>query len=80
MATTEGLPLGPSEGLAVAEGDLKIMVPQEEVGGYSGGGSGTHQNQAGGGGGSYCSGSNCSGVSGGNSNDNGLVKIEELSV
>ena len=49
-------------------------------GGYSGGGSGTHPNQAGGGGGSYCSGSNCSGVSGGNSNDNGLVKIVELSV
>ena len=49
-------------------------------GGYSGGGSGTHSNQAGGGGGSYCSGSNCSGVSGGNSNDNGLVKIVELSV
>ena len=49
-------------------------------GGYSGGGSGTYPNQAGGGGGSYCSGSNCSGVSGGNSNDNGLVKILELSV
>ena len=49
-------------------------------GGYSGGGSGTHPNQAGGGGGSYCSGSNCSGVNGGNSNDNGLVKILELSV
>ena len=49
-------------------------------GGYSGGGSGTHSNQAGGGGGSYCSGSNCSGMNGGNSNDNGLVKIVELSV
>ena len=36
MATTEGLPLGPSEGLAVAEGDLKIMVPQEEVAGTLG--------------------------------------------
>ena len=49
-------------------------------GGYSGGGSGTYAYQAGGAGGSYCSGSNCSGVSGGNSNDNGLVKILELSV
>ena len=48
-------------------------------GGYSGGGSGTHENQAGGGGGSYCSGSTCSGASGGNSNDNGLVEILELS-
>ena len=48
-------------------------------GGYSGGGSGTHYYQAGGGGGSYCSGESCSGVSGGNSNDNGLVKITELS-
>ena len=49
-------------------------------GGYSGGGSGTEPYKAGGGGGSYCSGSNCSGVSGGNSNDNGLVNILELSV
>ena len=49
-------------------------------GGYSGGGSGTTEKQAGGGGGSYCSGWNCSGVSGGNSNDNGLVKIVESSV
>ena len=48
-------------------------------GGYSGGGSGTAWNQAGGGGGSYCSGESCSGVSGGNSNDYGLVKITELS-
>ena len=48
-------------------------------GGYSGGGSGTHQSQAGGGGGSYCRGQSCSGVNGGNPNDNGLVKIIELS-
>lgn len=48
-------------------------------GGYSGGGSGTHSNQAGGGGGSFCSGQSCSGVTGGNPNDNGLVKIIELS-
>ena len=41
-------------------------------GGYSGGGSGTHAKQAGGGGGSYCRGQSCS-------NDNGLVKIIELS-
>ena len=44
-------------------------------GGYSGGGSGTHPNQAGGGGGSYCSGCSCSGASGGNSNDDGMVQI-----
>ena len=44
-------------------------------GGYSGGGSGTHNQQAGGGGGSYCSGSGCSGVTGGNSNDDGFVQI-----
>ncbi|XP_068706620.1 uncharacterized transmembrane protein DDB_G0289901-like [Montipora foliosa] len=48
-------------------------------GGYSGGGSGTHPKQAGGGGGSYCRGWNCSGASGGNLNDDGLVQIFELS-
>ena len=48
-------------------------------GGYSGGGSGTHESQAGGGGGSYCTGQGCSGVTGGSSNDVGLVKIVELS-
>ena len=47
-------------------------------GGYSGGGSGTSRNQAGGGGGSYCIGQDCSGLTGGNSNDNGLVQIIEL--
>ena len=47
-------------------------------GGYSGGGSGTHHRQAGGGGGSYCSGQGCSGITGGNCNDVGLVKIDEL--
>ena len=49
-------------------------------GGYSGGGSGTYPHQAGGGGGSYCSGSTCSGVTGGNSDDNGLVQIVQLAV
>ena len=48
-------------------------------GGYSGGGSGNDRRQAGGGGGSYCRGQGCSGVSGGNSNDVGLVRIIELS-
>ena len=48
-------------------------------GGYSGGGSGTHPNQAGGGGGSYCSGASCSGVTGGNVNDDGLVQIAVIS-
>ena len=48
-------------------------------GGYSGGGSGTHSEQAGGGGGSYCSGQGCSGVTGGNYNDAGLVRIIEVS-
>ncbi len=48
-------------------------------GGYSGGGSGISWFQAGGGGGSYCSGQGCSGVTGGNSNDVGLVNIIELS-
>ena len=47
-------------------------------GGYSGGGSGTHAQQAGGGGGSYCSGASCSGVTGGNSKDDGLVQLAEL--
>ena len=46
---------------------------------YSGGGSGTHSLQAGGGGGSFCSGESCSGVTRGNSNDHGIVKIIELS-
>ena len=31
VATTEGLPLGPLEDLAVAEGEPRIMVHQEEV-------------------------------------------------
>ena len=48
-------------------------------GGYSGGGSGTSYHQAGGGGGSYCSGQGCYGITGGNSKDDGLVKISELS-
>ena len=48
-------------------------------GGYSGGGSSTHEKQAGGGGGSYCSGDSCSGVTGGNVNDDGLVQIAILS-
>ena len=47
-------------------------------GGYSGGGSGTRWQQAGGGGGSYCNGEDCSGLAGGNSNDDGLVQIMEL--
>ena len=47
-------------------------------GGYSGGGSGTHAKQAGGGGGSYCNGEDCSSLTGGNSNDDGLVQITEL--
>ena len=47
-------------------------------GGYSGGGSGTHDRQAGGGGGSYSSAQGCSGVTGGNSNDVGLVQIVGL--
>ena len=48
-------------------------------GGYSGGGSGTGGHQAGGGGGSYCSGDSCSGVTGGNVNDDGLVEIAIIS-
>ena len=50
-------------------------------GGYSeggGGGSGTRWKQAGGEGGSYCNGEDCSGLAGGNSNDDGLVQIIEL--
>ena len=46
-------------------------------GGSSGGGSGTHKHQAGGGGGSYCSGEDCSGLSGGNINDDGAVQMYE---
>jgi len=48
-------------------------------GGYSGGGSGNQKQQAGGGGGSYCSGGSCSGVTGGNVNDHGLVEIIVIS-
>ena len=50
-------------------------------GGFSGGGSGTHERQAGGGGGSYCAyfGTSCSGITGGNSADDGDVSITELS-
>ena len=48
-------------------------------GGYSGGGSGIHPNQAGGGGGSYCNGASCTGLTGGNLKDDGLVQIIGLS-
>ncbi|XP_044165483.1 glycine-rich cell wall structural protein 1.8-like [Acropora millepora] len=48
-------------------------------GGYSGGGGSKYPRQAGGGGGSYCNGSSCSGASGGNSNDDGMVQIFQLS-
>lgn len=48
-------------------------------GGYSGGGSGTYHQQAGGGGGSFCSGASCSGTSGLNSNEDGMVQIFQLS-
>ena len=34
--------------------------------------------QAGGGGGSYCNGEDCFSLTGGNSNDDGLVQITEL--
>ena len=47
-------------------------------GGYSGGRSGTQAKQAGGGGGLYCNGKDCSGLTGGNSNDDGVVQILEL--
>ena len=47
-------------------------------GGYSGGCSGTHAKQAGGGRGSYCNGKDCFGLTGGNSNDDGVVQILEL--
>ena len=47
-------------------------------GGYSGGGSGTRWKQAGSEGGSYCNGEDCSGLAGGNSNEDGLVQIIEL--
>ena len=45
---------------------------------YSGGRSGTQAKQAGGGGGLYCNGKDCSGLTGGNSNDDGVVQILEL--
>ena len=45
--------------------------------GYSGGGSGTYGNQAGGGGGSYCNGEGCSGLTCGNSYEDGPVPIYE---
>ncbi|XP_048583957.1 loricrin-like [Nematostella vectensis] len=44
-------------------------------GGYSGGGSGILYKQAGGGGGSFCGGSYCKGITGGNSDSNGYVRI-----
>ena len=69
--------------------------PPGAVGGFGGGGVGAQANgasgggggysssivwyQAGGGGGSYCNGTSCSGVTGGNLKDDGLVQIIELS-
>ena len=56
----------------------KIMGHQVEMVDTRGGGSGTHNHQAGGGGGgSYCSGEDCSGLSGGNINDDGAEQINE---
>ena len=64
----------------VGEGEPKMVVHLGGGRGYSGGGSGVFSFQAGGGGGSFCGGLNgsCSGVSGGNLNDNGLVQITQL--
>ena len=65
--------------LVVGEADQRIMVRQVEVvATLGGGGSGTRWKQAGGEGGSYCNGEDCSGLAGGNSNDDGLVQIIEL--
>ena len=67
--------------LVVGEADQRIMVRQVEVVATLGGGGGvigTRWKQAGGEGGSYCNGEDCSGLAGGNSNDDGLVQIIEL--
>ena len=47
-------------------------------GGYSGGGSGTRWKQAGGEGGSYCNGEDCSGLAGGNANDDGPFPFNRI--
>ena len=79
METMEDHPQEQWEDLAVGEGDLKITVHQ-------GVGADTLEEEAAlirvkpeGGGGSYCGGSSCWGASGGNSNDDGMVQIIELS-
>ena len=73
-----GINRGPvQEQLGDGGGGTEVNGASGGGGGYSGGGSGTHKHQAGGGGGSYCSGEDCSGLTGGNSNDDGAVKIDE---
>ena len=48
-------------------------------GGYSWGDSGIYSKEAEGGRGSHCNGQGCSGVTGGNSNDAGLVRLIAVS-
>jgi len=74
-----GPPPGAVGGFGGGGGGAEVNGASGGGGGYSGGGSGTYANQAGGGGGSYCSGESCSGVTGGNVNDDGLVQIVVIS-
>ena len=74
-----GPPPGAVGGFGGGGGGAQAAGASGGGGGYSGGGSGILEYQAGGGGGSYCSGTNCSGVTGGNLKDDGLVQIKRLS-
>ncbi|XP_074608079.1 uncharacterized protein LOC141860800 [Acropora palmata] len=74
-----GLPPGAVRGFGGGGGGADNYGASGGGGGYSGGGGGKDAPQAGGGGGSYCNGLSCSGASGGNSNDDGMVQIFELS-
>ena len=73
-----GPPPGAAGGFGGGGGGSEDNGASGGGGGYSGGGSGTSWFQAGGGGGSYCSGTSCSGATGGNLKDDGIVQITEV--
>ena len=73
-----GPPPGAVGGFGGGGGGSESQGASGGGGGFSGGGSGISFFQAGGGGGSYCSGTSCSGPTGGNLKDDGRVQITEL--
>ena len=73
-----GPPPGAAGGFGGGGGGAQNSGGSGGGGGYSGGGSGKFANHAGGGGSSYCAGSYCTGIHGGNNADDGFVHIKRL--